>query len=141
MVVGCADAGKDQRVKSNAEVVLDASASKPDFQGKIVRYKWKQIRGKRVELSNSNNVRTTFIAPSVTKRTKLLFKLTTVEKGGYRSPWKTTDTVAVRYIDSHPARCQGRAQCKQCQIWSIGTLECSQLLGCRWTDCRLCVER
>ncbi len=95
MVVGCADAGKDQRVKSNAEVVLDASASKPDFQGKIVSYKWKQIRGKRVELSDLNNVRTTFIAPSVTKRTKLLFKLTTVEKGGYRSPWKTTDTVAV----------------------------------------------
>jgi PKD repeat protein len=94
-VTGCADAGRDQSVNSNTVVTLDASASKPDFNGEIKKYHWKQVKGKIVQLSDKKSIMPTFTAPSVQVDTVLVFRLTTVEKGGYHSSWKTRDRVSI----------------------------------------------
>jgi len=95
LLAGCADAGKDQNVVSGTTVTLDANGSKADFDGEIKKYQWKQIKGKEVELSDKKSINPTFTAPSVEEDTVLVFQLTTVEKGGYRSPWKTRDRVSI----------------------------------------------
>ena len=91
----CADAGKDQEVKSGAIVTLDASKSEPDVSGKITKYRWKQVKGTKVKLSDKKSVNPTFTAPNVEKKTKLVFRLKTVEKDGQISPWRSKDKVAI----------------------------------------------
>ncbi len=95
LFVGCADAGKDQVVTSATNVTLDGSASTTEVNGKIEKYKWKQIEGKQVKLLNKRDVKASFIAPTVLEDTLLVFELVTVEKGGYISPLKTADTVEI----------------------------------------------
>ena len=73
--------GKDQNVVSGEVVTLDGSASQVDTFGKIKKYRWKQVEGEKVVLSDFKSVKPTFIAPSVTQPTILVFKLTTTEKG------------------------------------------------------------
>ncbi len=95
LFTSCADAGEDKKVKSGVEVTLDGSKSTPDFFGKIKKYKWKQIKGTKVKLLGKKSVNPSFKAPTVETKTKLIFKLVTVEKGGEISPWKTKDNVTV----------------------------------------------
>ncbi len=82
VITGCAtaDAGKDLVVKSGDKVVLDGSKSKSTTNKKL-KYKWKQILGKKVKLENANSVKASFIAPDVKKDTKLKFALTVSEVG------------------------------------------------------------
>lgn len=99
LLVGCADAGKDQEVASGALVTLDGNASKTDVYGQIREYRWKQIKihgsVPKVQLSDKNAISPTFTAPTVTKKTILTFRLTTKEVGGYYSPWKSKDEVNI----------------------------------------------
>ena len=95
LMVGCADAGKDQNVVSSTTITLDGNASKADFAGEIKKYRWKQTEGKKVKLSDKKTINPTFIAPVVTEETVLTFRLTTVEKGGFHSPWRTRDAVSI----------------------------------------------
>ena len=95
LLTGCADAGKDQSVVSSDVVTLDGSASKADFFGEIKKYRWKQVRGSKVSLSDFKVTKPTFTAPSVSKKTTLTFRLVTKEMGGYYSPWKTKDEVTI----------------------------------------------
>ena len=97
-LTGCADAGKDQVVHSGDTVTLDGSASTPEAGGHIERYRWKQIRGKRVALSGKEKVQATFTAPAVTQPQKLVFQLTTVEVGGRISSVKSRDRVTIKVL-------------------------------------------
>ena len=83
---GCADAGRDQSVTAGERVVLDGSASTPREGWKIIKYRWKQLKGKHVKLQNKESVKATFIAPDVKKRRRLVFRLITTEvsPSGYK---------------------------------------------------------
>ena len=94
-LTGCANAGKDQKVVSGDTVTLDGNASVASLHGKLEKYKWRQVKGKKVTLSDINSVHATFIAPVVTKHTQLVFKLKTTEIGGYFSPFSTQDLVSI----------------------------------------------
>ena len=92
---GCADAGKDQTVDADTQVTLDGTASTPSLKGEITAYYWHQIEGTKVSLSSETSVSPTFRAPKVSENTHLVFALTTTETGGYYSPFKSSDYVAI----------------------------------------------
>ncbi len=98
LLTGCANAGKDQQVNANTLVTLNGNASTPSAKGQITTYKWKQIKGKKVRLSNKKIVSPTFTAPNVNKKKKLVFRLTTTETGGIYSPLKTRDYVIITVL-------------------------------------------
>ena len=79
LIVGCSDAGKSQVVSSNEEVILNGIKSENSVMQRVKSYKWKQTTGKKVLLQNDDMVTSSFIAPIVSEKTKLVFKLTTVE--------------------------------------------------------------
>ena len=100
ILAGCANAGKDQLVNGNTTVTLDGSLSTPSLKGTITKYKWKQIKGTHIVLSNSKTISPTFTAPNVQRRTKLVFRLTTKETGGIHSPFRTHDNVSIIILPS-----------------------------------------
>lgn len=83
-----ADAGRDQVVLEGATVVLNGTASS-DPDGGIASYRWRQIIGTSVSLSNSSMPTPTFIAPKQDV-SGLVFELSVTDKGGL------TDTDEVR---------------------------------------------
>jgi len=95
LFTSCADAGKEQTVNAGETVTLDGKNSLADVYGEIKKYNWKQVKGTKVKLTDKNSVQATFVAPTVTKKIKLVFRLKTVEKGGYISPWRSKDRVTV----------------------------------------------
>lgn len=100
-LTGCADAGTDQTVNAGETVTLDANASTPEYGGEIKKYRWKQVRCRnvpRVTLSDKRSVSPTFIAPNVTKKTKLTFRLKTVEKTNYRRRFRSYDFVHITVL-------------------------------------------
>jgi len=92
-------AGADRTVNEQARVVLNASGV--DAQ----TYQWRQNEnsGPLVTLMNAETVKASFIAPSVTQRTELLFTLTTIDKFGA----KNTDPVKIT-INNNPIANAGR---------------------------------
>jgi hypothetical protein len=87
-----ADAGPDQRVRRGARVTLDGSNSSDTDDG-IVSYRWRQISGRPVTLSDSAAEAPTFRAPSDGRSGKSFgFRLTVTDEGGLRS----ADTCVVR---------------------------------------------
>ncbi len=94
-LTGCADAGKDQTVNSGDLVTLDASASTAEKGGEIKRYYWKQVKGVDVILSNKKSPQVTFTAPTVSKKTTLVFKLVTHEYVRQSFMLKSRDYVKV----------------------------------------------
>jgi len=86
-----ADAGNDIRVSSQQIVTLDGSASS-DIDGTIVSYQWKAVKGKKINLMNSDSVIATFEAPKVRKGIKTIeFELTVTDNDGAQR----SDTVVV----------------------------------------------
>lgn len=94
------DAGKDQKVASEALVSLDGSGSS-DPDGDPLTYSWTQIGGSPVSLSGANSAKPTFTAP--VGPVTLTFELEVCDDGG--PPLCRRDTVSVivnrSVIDSH----------------------------------------
>jgi hypothetical protein len=86
-----ADAGPDQNVEEETTVTLDGSNSSDPDDG-IESYRWKQVTGPSVTLSNPQAAKPTFLAPNVSEDgTSLTFELTVTDTGGL----KATDTTTV----------------------------------------------
>ena len=89
-----ADAGPDQNVDEETTVTLDGSNSS-DPDGGIESYRWKQIAGPSVSLSDPEAVQPTFLAPNVEPDgVSLTFELTVTDVGGLQS----SDTTIVNAI-------------------------------------------
>ncbi len=69
-----ANAGADRIVKPGIVVEIDGRASY-DPGGGTLSYKWRQIEGPNVTISNSESAVASFTSPAVTKSTKLSFEL------------------------------------------------------------------
>lgn len=80
-------------VKAGHLVVLDGIQSR-DPDGDPLHYEWKQLRGNKVALMNSNEAKATFMAPTVARRRQFQFSLQVTDMAG-------PDTV--KGADSRPA--------------------------------------
>ena len=72
-----AQAGPDQTVDVGESVALYGRASDPD--GTVQTYRWEQIAGPPVSLSNANQASASFVAPIVKGSQILAFRLTVVD--------------------------------------------------------------
>jgi hypothetical protein len=89
-----ADAGPDQNVEEEITVTLDGSNSSDPDDG-IESYRWKQVAGPSVALSDPTSDRPTFEAPNVgPDGVSFTFELTVTDVGGLQS----SDTVIVNVI-------------------------------------------
>lgn len=79
-----ADSGPDQTVGSGDTVQLDGSGSS-DPSDRTLIYKWTQIGGPEVTLSNDTSVNPTFTAPEVKEQANLTFQLTVTNNDGTAS--------------------------------------------------------
>lgn len=71
-----ANAGSAQSVKSLDAVILDAGQTQdPANVGTAVYYLWEQVSGPEVTLSNATSERASFVAPSVTGTTEMVFRV------------------------------------------------------------------
>ena len=99
MLAGCqsnqppnAQAGPDQTVAGGDKVRLLGRASDPD--GTIQTYRWEQIAGPPVSISNENKALASFVAPKVKGYRVLAFRLTVVDDGNATA----TDKMAVTIV-------------------------------------------
>ena len=89
-----ADAGPDQNVDEETTVTLDGSNSFDPDDG-IESYRWKQVAGPSVSLSDPEAVQPTFLAPKVgPDGVSFTFELTVTDVSGL----KATDTTIVNVI-------------------------------------------
>lgn len=88
-----ADAGADQTVAAGAVVTLDGSGSSDPDPGDSISYKWTQVFGTAVVLSDDTDSQPTFTAPDVAagEETTLAFQLEVTDTDGL----KDTDSVSV----------------------------------------------
>ncbi len=76
-----ARAGPDLTVKGGAKVALNGLGS-ADPDGDPLKYEWTQIRGQRVSLLDPNSATATFIAPKVSAKRLLQFRLSVTDMKG-----------------------------------------------------------
>jgi hypothetical protein len=69
-----AQAGPDQVVKSGSVTILNGLHS-VDPDGDPLRYEWKQIRGNKLPLLDADTAKATFMAPKVSSKRLLRFRL------------------------------------------------------------------
>jgi hypothetical protein len=95
-VLADADAGPDQTVNEGDTVYLDGSGSTPEDE--IQSYLWEQVKGKpKVALTGADQPIASFIAPQVSKDTRLTFKLTV----RFASGSKDTDEMKIKILDDN----------------------------------------
>ena len=99
LLVGCkpnqppsAQAGPDQTVVGGDKVRLLGRAS--DSDGLVETYRWEQIAGPSVSISNENQALASFVAPRVKGSQILAFRLTVVDDGNSTA----TDKMAVTIV-------------------------------------------
>jgi hypothetical protein len=103
-----ADAGPDQDVDEVTTVILDGSNSSDPDDG-IESYRWKQVAGPSVTLSNPQAAKPTFLAPNVSEDgTSLTFELTVTDFGGLKAA--DTTTVNVIWLNDAPTADAGPDQ-------------------------------
>ncbi len=88
-----ADAGEDQEVGEEVQVILDGADSDPG-DGGVAEYAWEQLAGPDVELVAADEPTASFTSPRVTEPTTLVFRLT-VSNGGLFS----SDEVQITVLD------------------------------------------
>ena len=95
-----ANAGTDQTFGPGDLVTLDGSGSSDPDTGDVIKYRWRQISGTTVILSDYVAVQPTFTAPSLTSDDVLYFELTVTDNGGLIS----VDTCIVNVMtgSNHP---------------------------------------
>jgi hypothetical protein len=76
-----ARAGPDLTTKGGAKVVLSGLQS-TDPDGDPLKYEWTQMRGQRVSLLDANSPTATFVAPRVSARRLLQFRLSVTDMKG-----------------------------------------------------------
>ena len=76
-----AHAGSDLTVKAGTTVVLNGLRS-ADPDGDPLQYEWAQIRGNKVPLLDPNTAKPTFVAPKVSAKRLLKFKLRVTDMKG-----------------------------------------------------------
>jgi hypothetical protein len=76
-----ARAGPDVTVKAGTTVPLSALGS-TDPDGDPLRYEWEQVRGNKVSLLDANSPKATFVAPRVSAKRLLTFKLRVTDMKG-----------------------------------------------------------
>ena len=79
-----ADAGPDQTVQSGSTVTLDGLNS-TSSTGQIVSYKWTQLSGPAVSLSNASAPQTVFSTSNIAASASLEFELTVTNSAGATS--------------------------------------------------------
>ena len=94
--VSCADAGRNQNVISLSKVYLKTSNTS-NSKLKILSSKWKQIEGIHVELKDYNSLNTSFHAPQVKEKIKLVFELSILYRH-YRVFNKETSDQVIIYV-------------------------------------------
>jgi len=94
-MVPTANAGSDKRIEKMKIVHLNGSASS-DPDGTIVSYRWTQISGERVGISNASRSVAYIKAPDVKTDTPLSFKLTIIDNEGASS--SDTATILIKII-------------------------------------------
>jgi hypothetical protein len=88
-----AHAGLDLVVQPGALVTLDGSKS-IDPDGNTLSYRWTQLAGQPVDLSNPTAAQTSFIAPSAGSETaELVFQLRVTDSGGLQDKQKVAVSV------------------------------------------------
>jgi hypothetical protein len=103
-----ADAGPDQNMDEQTTVTLDGSNSSDPDDG-IASYRWKQIMGPSVSLSDPEAVQPTFLAPIVEPDgVSFIFELTVADVGGLQS--SDTTIVNVIWINDPPTANAGADQ-------------------------------
>lgn len=73
--------GPDLTVKAGTTVQLNALGSS-DPDGDPLKYEWAQVRGNKVSLLDANGPKATFVAPKVSARRLLAFKLRVTDMRG-----------------------------------------------------------
>jgi len=103
-----ADAGPDQNVDEETTVVLDGSNSFDPDDG-IESYRWEQVAGPSVSLSDPEAVQPTFFAPNVgTDGVSFTFELIVADVGGLQS--SDTTIVNVIWLNDPPTANAGTDQ-------------------------------
>jgi hypothetical protein len=103
-----ADAGPDQNVGEETTVTLDGSNSFDPDDG-IESYRWKQIAGPSVSLSDPEAAQPTFLAPNVEPDgVSFTFELTVADVGGLQS--SDTAIVNVTWLNDPPTANAGADQ-------------------------------
>ena len=87
-----AQAGPDQTVDVGEDVALRGSAS--DSDGAVQTYRWEQVDGPPVSISNTNQASVSFVAPTVKGTVTLTFRLTAVDDNDATA----TDDVVVTIV-------------------------------------------
>ncbi len=103
-----ADAGSDQTVNSGDNVILDGSKSY-DPDGDIVSFKWTQLSGIKVSLSDTSVAKPVFTAPVSGSETEILeFELTVTDSRGMES--KDSVVITVNFANIPPVANAGEDQ-------------------------------
>jgi hypothetical protein len=76
-----AQAGPDQVIKSGSKAILNGLHS-ADPDGDPLRYEWKQVRGNKVSLLDADTPKATFVAPKVSSKRLLRFRLQVTDMKG-----------------------------------------------------------
>jgi hypothetical protein len=76
-----ASAGRDMNVKAGATVVLNGLGSH-DPDGDPLRYEWTQVRGHKLSILDADSPKATFVAPKVSSKRLLRFKLQVTDMKG-----------------------------------------------------------
>ena len=82
-------AGPDRTVEQGTSVALDGTGS--DNDGTVAGYRWEQITGPPVALSNESQASASFVAPEVDEPVALTFRLTVADNDGAT----TSDEIAI----------------------------------------------
>lgn len=89
-----AQAGVNGTVFSGSQVLLDGSGSADPDSG-IASYRWRQVSGKPVVLSDPTGVKATFIAPDIdSAKEDLVFELIVTDNAGLQDKSKVVITVS-----------------------------------------------